>query len=108
MAEFVNPAYATLDHRAAMRKYAEQLMTPSDVRHWTQGVDDLARALVGGTMLSRAGEQERGAKTEYARQLAEAVRSKDPAQIQSVLANPEVEPVQAFILKQLLEAKLST
>ena len=108
MAEFVNPAYATPAQRAAMRKYAEQLMTPSDVRHWTQGVGDIARALVGGTMLSRAGEQERGAKTEYARQLAEAVRSKDPAQIQSVLANPEVEPVQAFILKQLLEAKPST
>jgi hypothetical protein len=107
MANFVNPAYATPAQREAMRKYAAQLMQPSDVRHWTQGVGDIARALVGGTMLGRAGEQERGAKTEYAKQLAEAVRSKDPALIQSVLANPEVEPVQAFILKQLLEAKPS-
>ena len=50
---FVNPAYATPTQRAMLYAYANQLMQPRPVKHWTQGLAEMADALVGGLAMNR-------------------------------------------------------
>jgi hypothetical protein len=103
MANFVNPAYATPAQIESMRRYAAQLMQPSDVRHWTQGAGDIVRALVGGSIGARAGEQERAGAAEFGKRLLEATSSKDPAKAMELMSDPRAAPIQALLLGKLME-----
>lgn len=100
---FVNPAYATPAQRKAMLEYALQLQKGQPVQHWAQGLSNIVGALVGGGLERKVGEEERGAKTQYAKQLAEALRSKDPAEQIATIASPEADPLTAIIMRQLQE-----
>jgi hypothetical protein len=103
MANFVNPAYATPAQIESMRRYAAQLMQPSDVRHPLQGVGDVVRALVGGSIGAQAGEQERAGAAEFGKRLLEATSSKDPAKAMELMSDPRAAPIQALLLKTLME-----
>jgi hypothetical protein len=103
MAEFVNPAYATPAQIEARRRLAAQLMQPSDVKHWTQGVGDIVRALVGGHIGAEAGEQERAGAAQFGKKLLEATASRDPAKAMELMSDPRAAPIQALLLKTLME-----
>jgi len=60
---FVNPAYATPAQRAQMYAYANELIKPTPVNNWAQGLGSIARALMGGYESHLADQAERGAVT---------------------------------------------
>lgn len=71
-ANFVNPAYATPEQIASQREYAKFLTDNSmqPVHHWTEGVANLTRALMGGYQGYKADEAQRGLNLGTAQQYA--------------------------------------
>lgn len=103
---FVNPRYASPQQIAARRKYAEELMMgkgQQPVRHWAQGLSNIANALMGGYTERKASAEEQASNLEFGRQLLQATSSKDPAQIMALMSNPRAQPLQALLIGKLLE-----
>lgn len=69
---FVNPAYATPQQLEQMRLYAQQLLKPQPVKHWAQGVGNIAQALIGGNEAYRADKMQQDVLRTKADQLASA------------------------------------
>lgn len=57
----LSPNYATPEQRKQMYAYANALMAPQPVQHWAQGLGEIVRSLVGGTLSHQADVQEQAA-----------------------------------------------
>lgn len=102
---YSNPDYASPQQIAAQREYAKQLMANSQqpVQHWTQGLSNIANALVGGYQGHQADVSEQSSNAEFARQLASGVRGGDLSSIAGISANPRMGAAHALLISEMLK-----
>lgn len=65
---FINPDYATPEQVAYLRQMGNQLMQPQPVAHWAQGAAEIANALAGTYLNSKANAEQKAALATSARQ----------------------------------------
>lgn len=115
---FVNPAYATPNQRAELYAYSKELMSPTPVNNWAQGLGSIARALMGGWEGHQADIQEQASQAQNKQDFANTVGAIDspspasgnnggsePAIAASAQANPADAGAVASYLQQSASAR---
>ena len=86
--------YATPQQLSQLREYANALLPlqPEHIQHWTQGVNEMARALMGGLAYNKANtlqQQQRGAQADFLESLANTGGGPSAAAYQPAPGTPQ-------------------